>query len=214
MGKRVGVLGSGQVAKILAAGFKKHGHEVMIGSREASKLAEFGGEHGIATGDFAAAAGVGEIVVLAVKGSAALSALALAGEANFAGKVVIDTTNPIADEAPQKGILRYYTGPNDSQMERLQAAHPAGRFVKAWNSVGSPFFVDPVFPGGPPTMFICGNDAAAKVEVSGILESFGWGAADIGGVEGARAIEPLCQLWCAPGLLRNEWTHAFKVLRL
>src|SRR5277367_3857372 len=173
MSKRVGVLGSGQVAQILAAGFKKHGHEVTIGSREASKLEGFGAEHGIATGDFAAAAGFGEIVVLAVKGSAALSALALAGETNLAGKVVIDTTNPIADEPPQNGILRYYTGPNDSQMERLQAAHPAARFVKAWNSVGSAFFVDPVFPGGPPTMFICGNDAAAKAEVTGILLTFG-----------------------------------------
>lgn len=214
MSKRVGVLGSGQVAQILAAGFKKHGHEVMIGSREAAKLDDFAAKNAIAAGDFAAAAAFGEIVVLSVKGTAALPAVALAGDANLAGKIVIDTTNPIADEPPQNGILRYFTGPNDSLMERLQAAHPAVRFVKAWSSVGNAFFVDPVFPGGPPTMFICGNDAAAKAEVTGILQAFGWGAADIGGVEGARAIEPLCQLWCAPGFLRNEWTHAFKLLKL
>ena len=214
MSKRVGVLGSGQVAQVLAAGFKKHGHEVMMGSREADKLAAFTSKNGIAAGDFAAAATFGEIVVVAVKGTAALSALSLAGDANLAGKVVIDATNPIADEPPQAGMLRYFTGPNDSQMERLQAAHPKARFVKAWSSVGNAFFVNPSFTGGPPTMFICGNDAAAKAEVTAILQVFGWGAEDIGGVEGARAIEPLCMLWCAPGLLRGQWTHAFKVLKL
>jgi predicted dinucleotide-binding enzyme len=214
MSKRVGVLGSGQVAQALAAGFKKHGHEVEIGSREASKLDDFGKKHGIATGSFADAAKFGELVVLGVKGTAAASVLDLAGAENLAGKIVIDATNPIADEPPQNGIFRYFTGPNDSLMERLQAAHPAARLVKAWSSVGNAFFVNPVFPGGPPTMFICGNDAAAKAEVTAILEVFGWGAADIGPVEGARAIEPLCQLWCAPGLQRNEWTHAFKLLKL
>jgi predicted dinucleotide-binding enzyme len=213
MSKRVGVLGSGQVAQVLAAGFKKHGYEVMMGSREAGKNADFAAKNGLATGDFAAAAAFGPIVVLAVKGTAALSALALAGDANLDGKIVIDATNPIADEPPQNGILRYYTGPNDSQMERLQKAHPKARFVKAWSSVGNAFFVNPSFPGGPPTMFICGDDAAAKAEVTAILEVFGWGAEDIGGVEGARAIEPLCQLWCAPGLLRGQWAHAFKVLK-
>ena len=214
MSKRVGVLGSGQVAQVLAAGFKKHGHEVTIGSREPAKLEDFGKKGGIATGDFAAAATFGEIVVLAVKGTASVSALSLAGDANLKGKIVIDATNPIADEPPQNGILRYFTSPNESLMERLQSAHPEARFVKAWSSVGNGFFVNPVFPGGPPTMFICGNDAAAKTEVTAILEVFGWGAADIGPVEGARAIEPLCQLWCAPGFLRNEWTHAFKLLKL
>lgn len=214
MSKRVGVLGSGQVAQVLAAGFKKHGHEVRIGSREAGKLAEFGAKSGVGHGTFAEVAAFGEILVLAVKGTAALSALSLAGDANLAGKIVIDTTNPIADEPPQNGILRYFTGPNDSLMERLQAAHPAARFVKAWSSVGNAFMVNPSLPGGPPTMFICGNDAAAKAEVTAVLHVFGWGAEDIGGVEGARAIEPLCQLWCAPGLQRNQWTHAFKLLKL
>jgi predicted dinucleotide-binding enzyme len=215
MSKRVGVIGSGQVAQVLAAGFKKHGHEVAIGTREASKLAAFGEQHGIAVRDFAGAAAHGEIVVLAVKGSVAEGALALAGAANLDGKIVIDATNPIAPDAPpEHGVLRFFTGPNDSLMERLQKAFPAARFVKAWSSVGNAFMVNPSFPGGPPTMFICGNDAAAKQEVTAILERFGWGAADMGLVESARAIEPLCQLWCAPGLLRNQWTHAFKLLRL
>ena len=214
MAKTVGVLGSGQVAQVLAAGFKKHGHAVTIGSRDAAKLADFASKNGVRAGTLAEAAAAGEILVLAVKGGAALEVLAQAGAANLAGKVIIDATNPIADEPPQNGVLRVFTGPNDSLMERLQAACPAAKFVKAWNSVGNGYMVNPTFPGGPPTMFICGNDAAAKTEVTAILEAFGWGAADVGKVESARAIEPLCQLWCAPGLLRNEWTHAFKLLKL
>ena len=214
MNQRVGVLGSGQVAQVLAAGFKKHGYDVQIGSRDPRKLEEFSAKSGIAAGDFAATAAYGEIVVLAVKGTAALEVLGLAGAANLDGKVVIDANNPIADEPPQNGVIRFFTGPNDSLMERLQAALPGARFVKSWSCVGNPFMVNPSFPGGPPTMFICGNDAAAKGTVSGILEQFGWASADMGLVESARAIEPLCQLWCAPGLLRNQWTHAFKLLQL
>lgn len=214
MGQRVGVLGSGQVAQVLAAGFKTHGYDVRIGSREPARLAAFTQAQGIAAATFAQVAAHGEIVVLAVKGSAALSALEAAGDENLNGKVVIDATNPIADEPPQNGVVRYFTGPNDSLMERLQAAHPTARFVKAWNSVGNAFMVNPSFPGGPPTMFICGKDAAAKTTVAGILQQFGWTAEDMGGVESARPIEALCQLWCAPGLLRNQWTHAFKLLKL
>ncbi len=212
--KRVGVIGSGQVAQVLAAGFKKHGYEVTIGSREPAKLAAFGAEKGIAVGTFADAAAFGEILVLAVKGTTAVEAVGLAGAANVAGKVVIDANNPIADAPPDKGIIRYFTGPNESLMERLQAAYPEARFVKAWSCVGNAFFVNPSFPGGTPTMFICGNDAAAKATVTHILDQFGWEAYDVGPVEGARAIEPLCQLWCAPGFLRNDWTHALKMLKL
>jgi hypothetical protein len=153
-------------------------------------------------------------VVLAVKGTAALDALHLAGVENLSGKVVIDATNPIADLPPVNGVLRFFTSLDESQMERLQRAVPDARFVKAFNSVGNAFMVNPNFPGGRPTMFICGNDDAAKQTVVEILDQFGWEVADMGKVEAARAIEPLCMLWCIPGLLRNEWTHAFKLLRL
>jgi hypothetical protein len=186
----------------------------MIGSRDPKKLAEFAAQQRIRAGTFGDTAAHGEILVLAVKGDGALDALEQAGAGNLAGKVVIDATNPIAAAPPQNGVLRFFTGPNDSLMERLQSAFPAARLVKAWNSVGNAFMVDPRFAGGPPTMFICGNDAAAKSEVARILETFGWSAEDMGMVESARAIEPLCQLWCAPGLLRNQWAHAFKLLKL
>ena len=208
----VGILGSGVVAQALGAGFLKHGHAVMLGTRDAAKLAEWQRKHpGVKVGSFADAARFGEAVVLAVKGEHALDALRLAGP-GLAGKVVIDTTNPIAPAPPDHGVLKFFTTLEDSLMERLQKAHPGVRFVKAFSSVGNAGMVNPTYAAGRPTMFICGNDAAAKQSVTGILDQFGWETLDLGGVEAARAIEPLCILWCIPGFLRNEWTHAFKVL--
>ena len=210
---KVGVLGSGVVAKTLAKGFKKHGHDVSIGSRTIDKLASFARELGIAAATFSEIAKGADLIVLAVKGSAAEQALKLAGEANFSGKVVIDTTNPISEEPPVDGVLKYFTGPNESLMERLQAKFPEARLVKAFNSVGNAYMVNPSFPGGKPTMFYCGNDPEARRSVADVIEQFGWEPADMGTAAAARAIEPLCQLWCIPGLREGRWTHAFKLLR-
>jgi hypothetical protein len=210
---KIGVLGSGIVARVLASGFLKHGHQVMIGSRTPDKLADWAVQNPAgATGSFAEAAAFGELIVLAVKGSAAAEALLLAGAENLAGKTVADTCNPIADAPPDKGVLPFFTTYNASLMEQLQRDFPDANFVKAFNSVGAASMVNPVFPDGKPTMFICGNSEAAKREVSAILDRFDWETADMGGVEAARAIEPLCMLWCIPGFLRNEWTHAFKLI--
>jgi 8-hydroxy-5-deazaflavin:NADPH oxidoreductase len=151
--------------------------------------------------------------VLAVKGIAALDALHLASAANLEGKPVIDATNPIADAPPVNGVLRFFTSLDQSLMEQLQSAFPGAHFVKAFNSVGNSLMINPQFPGGKPTMFICGKNEAAKATVRGILDQFGWETADMGGSEAARAIEPLCMLWLIPGFLRNEWNHAFKLLR-
>ena len=153
-----------------------------------------------------------DVVVLAVKGTVAADALRAAGAANLAGKTVIDATNPIADAPPMNGVLRFFTDLNESLMERLQREFAGAKFVKAFNSVGNACMVNPQFKGGRPTMFICGNDDAAKKTVAGILDQFGWETADMGKAEAARAIEPLCMLWCIPGLLRNDWVHAFKLL--
>jgi 8-hydroxy-5-deazaflavin:NADPH oxidoreductase len=210
----IGILGSGSVATTLAQGFLKHGHAVMLGSREPEKLSEFAAANpGTKTGSFADAAKFGDLVVLAVKGSVAESALKLAGKDNLGGKTIIDVTNPIADAPPVNGVLAYFTTLDRSLMEQLQEKFPLPRFVKAFNSVGAPAMVNPVFAGGRPSMFIAGNDARAKAEVSQILDAFGWDAEDMGRAEAARAIEPLCILWCIPGLLRNDWFHAFKILR-
>jgi 8-hydroxy-5-deazaflavin:NADPH oxidoreductase len=211
---KVGILGSGDVAKTLGGGFLKHGHSVMIGTRDPAKLAPWGRENPSAQiGGFGAAAAFGELVVLAVKGSASLEALRAGGKAALQGKTVIDATNPIADDPPSHGVLKFFTSLDESLLERLQQEFPDTRFVKAFNSVGNTRMVNPVFAGGKPTMFICGNDADAKKIVTRVLDQFGWETEDMGMAEAARAIEPLCMLWCIPGFLHNRWSHAFKLLK-
>ncbi len=211
---KVGIIGSGIVAQVLGDGFIKHGHEVVMGTRSPSKLSGWAAKHPKGKiGSFADAAAFGELLVLAVKGSVAAAALRDAGETNFGGKPVIDSCNPIADAPPVNGVLKFFTNLDESLMEKLQKEFPSAHFVKAFNSVGNACMNEPQFKGGKPTMFICGNDAHAKQLVHGVLDQFGWETADMGKVEAARAIEPLCMLWCIPGLLHNEWTHAFKLLK-
>jgi predicted dinucleotide-binding enzyme len=172
---KVGILGSGDVGKTLAAGFLKHGHTTMIGTRVPDKLAEWAQKNpGGRIGSVDESEKFAEAVVLAVKGTAAADALRDAGVANLAGKIVIDATNPIADAPPTNGVLTFFTDLNESLMERLQREFGRARFVKAFNSVGSACMVNPQFKGGPPTMFICGNDDGAKKAVAGILAQFGW----------------------------------------
>jgi predicted dinucleotide-binding enzyme len=211
---KVGILGSGEVAKVLASGFLAHGHQAMLGTRDRAKLADWiAGNPTGAVGSVADAAAFGELLVLAVKGAAAADVLRAAGGASLAGKTIIDTTNPIASAPPTNGVLKYFTNLDESLMEQLQREVPAANFVKAFSSVGNARMVNPRFAEGKPTMFICGNQALAKKTVEGILDEFGWETADMGTVEAARAIEPLCMLWCIPGFLRHEWSHAFKLLK-
>ncbi len=215
MKKRIGIIGSGQVGQTLGSGFIKHGYQVMIGSRDTSKLSEWKEKEGenASTGSFEDTAEFGEIIVLAAKATAAKSVLEKIGSDRLNGKTIIDAANPIADAAPENGVLKFFTTLEKSLMEEFQEAFPKANFVKAFNSVGSPFMVNPKFETKP-TMIICGNNDAAKKEVAEILDLFGWEAADFGKVESARAIEPLCMLWCIPGIINNEWNHAFKLLRL
>lgn len=215
MKTKIGILGSGVVGQVLANGFIKYGFEVKIGSRDISILNEWemkAGKKG-STGSFEEAASFGEIIVLAVKGAAASEALKLAGELNLNGKTIIDATNPIDEKTPENGVLGFFTSLDESLMERFQKTFPKANFVKAFNSVGNPMMVNPDYKGIKPTMFICGNNENAKEEVRYILDLFGWEMEDMGKAEAARAIEPLCMLWCIPGFLRNEWTHAFKLLK-
>lgn len=212
--KKVGIIGSGVVAKSLGNGFLKHGYKVMLSSREPAKLAEWqqqAGEHA-STGTFEEAALFGEIIVLAVKGNIAAEAIEAAGPQNLQWKTVIDTTNPIAASAPENGVLKFFTNFEESLMEALQTRFPEVHFVKAFNSVGNAYMVDPQF-AEKPTMFICGNNDSSKKEVCGILEQFGWDIADMGKDTAARAIEPLCMLWCIPGIQRGAWNHAFRLVK-
>jgi predicted dinucleotide-binding enzyme len=213
MSKKIGVIGSGQVAKVLSAGFLSHGYEVMLGTRDASKLSEFQKKNPAArVGNFEQAAQYGDIVVLAVKGIVA-GTLITDLAPHLSGKTIIDTTNPIAAAPPVNGVLKYFTNLDESLMERLQRAAPKANFVKAFNSVGNEFMVNPKIAGGPPTMFIAGNNDGARKDVTGILKMFGWEVSDLGKAEAARAIEPLCMLWCIPLMLGGERNHAFKLLR-
>lgn len=208
---QIGILGSGDVGQTLAAGFAKHGHTVTVGTRDPSKLQDWAKQQkNVRVANVADTAKSAEVIVLAVKGNAASAALNGAGD--ISGKIVIDATNPIADAPPINGVLKFYTTLDDSQMERLQREFPKARFVKAFNSVGAGKMVNPQYNQGRPTMFICGNDDAAKKTVTQILDQFGWETADMGGVEAARAIEPLCMLWVIRGLRENKFDHAFKLL--
>jgi predicted dinucleotide-binding enzyme len=214
---KVGIIGSGMVGRVLASAFLKEGNHVMLGTRNISKedVIKWKTENSNGLlGSFQETAQFGEIIVLAVGGLVAEDAITLAGKEHFIDKIIIDATNPIAAVPPDNGVLKYFTTLEESLMERIQKLLPDAKVVKAFNSVGNAFMYKPKFPGGAPTMFICGNDEAAKKKVTDILTVFGWETEDMGKVEAARAIEPLCILWCIPGFIRNQWTHAFKLLKM
>ncbi|MGO9960311.1 MAG: NADPH-dependent F420 reductase [Solirubrobacteraceae bacterium] len=212
---RVGVLGSGEVGRRLAAGFASRGHEVMIGSRDPGKpeLLEWllGEGAGIQAGTFLQAAEHGELLVLAVLGDAAQEAIADAGTQNFSRKVVIDTMNPLdfSGGFPPKLSV----SGEDSLGERVQRALPDAMVVKAFNTIGNPYFVDPSFSEGRPTMLIAGDDADAKRTVGDVLADFGWpDPVDIGGIEGSRELEAICIAWVKIGGMRGSWDHGFRLL--
>ena len=211
---KVGILGTGDVGRALGTGFAQLGHEVKMGSRDPNNekakawVAKTGSRTSV--GSFADASRFGDVVVLATLGTGTEHALKLAEPDSFAGKVVIDATNPLDFSS---GTPKLSVGHTDSRGEQVQRWLPKARVVKAFNSVGNAHMVQPTFPGGPPDMFICGDDAAAKKTVTDLLTAFGWDTIDIGGIEGARLLEPLCILWVAYGLRTNSWDHAFKLLR-
>jgi|SRR6478752_158971 len=213
---KVAVIGSGTVGQVLADGYLMLGHEVIRGTREPGKLAEWAKAAGPRASVSAVreAAQQAKTIVLAVKGSAAEAVVTECGDA-LNDKTVIDTTNPIADNVPPtNGVLSFFTDFRESLMERLQKRAPQANFVKAFSCVGSPLMVKPSLAGGTrPTMFICGTNQGAKAEVKELLEQFGWDTEDLGAIEAARAIEPLCILWCIPGMSGRGWAHAFKLLR-
>lgn len=209
---KIGVLGSGDVGKSFARAFSTLGHPVKIGSRTPEKLNDFAKEMGnrVTPSTFEETARFGELIALATLGTATEEALKLAGAKSFGGKVVIDATNPL--EFGPGGPPRLFVGHTDSLGERVQRWLPSARVVKAFNTVGNGLFFKPKFSGGPPTMFLCGNDAAAKKEVSQICNAFGWDVIDIGGIDGSRYLEPMCMTWVLHGIRSGSWNHAFKML--
>ena len=209
MSTNIGILGSGDVGKSLARGFLTEGHSVKIGSRSPEKLADFAKESGASNGTFAETAAFGGIVVLATHGQGTLEAIDLAGKSSFKGKIVIDATNPLDFST---GKPQLYVGHTDSLGEQVQRHIPDAHVVKAFNTVGNAHFYKPDFPGGPPDMFLCGNDAEAKKQVAQICRDFGWGIADSGGIESSRYLEAMCMMWVIYGVLSGGWNHAFRML--
>lgn len=207
----IGVLGSGDVGRTLAGGFIQLGHDVKVGTRDPEKLREWAEAAGprASVGSFAEAAQFGDLIVLATLGAGTESAIRMAGVEHFAGKVVIDTTNPLEFST---GAPRLFVGHSDSLGEQIQRVIPSARVVKAFNTVGNALMVNPRLPGGPPDMFLCGNDDGAKKIVSQICENWGWGVIDIGGIEGSRHLEPMCLVWVLHGIRSGSWKHAFKML--
>lgn len=213
---KIGILGSGIVGQVLAKAFSNEGYQVMLGTRNPDKeeVVKFKKDNAaISTGTFDTTAAFGDLLVLATSGAVTLNAIDLAGAKNFSGKVIIDATNPISNELPVNGVLKFFTDYNGSLMEKIQQKISDAKVVKAFNSVGNAFMYKPDFNGIRPSMFICGNDDEAKKTVTEMLETFGWETVDMGKAEAARAIEPLCILWCIPGIRNNEWMHAFKLLK-
>ena len=210
---KIAVLGTGDVGKSLAAGFLERGDAVMMGSRDAEKPRAWASGAGARAsgGTFAEAARWGDVAVLATIWSGTENALRLAGAEALAGKTVIDATNPLVFTPGKPPVLAL--GHDDSGGEQVQRWLPGSKVVKAFNIVGYAHMVHPDFPGGPPDMFYCGGDDAAKKTVEGILRDFGWSPVDIGGIEGARLLEPLCILWVLFGLRGGGWNHAFTLLK-
>lgn len=212
---KIGILGTGDVGQALGRGFAALGHDVKMGTRDpkSEKIAAWVAKAGAraSSGTFAEAAAFGDVLVIATLWSGTENALRLAGPERFANKVVIDATNPLVFEPGLPPALAL--GHTDSGGEQVQRWLPGARVVKCFNIAGHAHMVQPRFPGGPPDMFICGNDQAAKTTVTRILKDFGWPATDIGGIEGARELEPLCILWVKIAMRTGGWNHAFKLLR-
>lgn len=209
---RVGIIGSGDVGKSLARGFASRGHVVTIGSRDPAKLADFvkGQAERMNASTFDDAVKSSELAIVATLWQGTQNAIELAGKQNFSAKIVIDATNPLRFEQG-KPLALAVTG-EDSAGERIQSWLPDAKVVKAFNTVGNAFFVDPHFPGGPPTMFIAGNDDGAKNGVAQIAESFGWEVVDAGPIQSSRYLEAMAVVWIDHMMRTGSTQHAFKLL--
>jgi len=195
---KIAVLGSGTVGRTIAGKLIANGHDVVVGTRDPAKLADWlsGDGKGGRVGSPAETAAHGEIVFNATAGSASLDALAAAGAANFAGKILIDVANPLDFSKGMPPSLAVCN--TDSLGEQIQAAFPDARVVKALNTVNTSVMVDPRgVADGDHHLFICGNDAQAKDTVTTLLkEEFGWlHVIDLGDITGARGTEMYLPIW-------------------
>jgi 8-hydroxy-5-deazaflavin:NADPH oxidoreductase len=210
---KIGIIGSGDVAKTLAGGFLEKGFEVKLGTRSPEKLGDWLTETGgkASVGSFSDAAHFGEIVFVCSAGAAALSAIKLARAENLKGKTVIDVTNPLDFS---EGVPPKFTATiGNSLGEQIQRALPESKVVKAFNTINRTTMIDPRFGDETATMFIAGNDEGAKLETIKLAKEFGWEVEDLGGIEQAFFLEAFASLWVNYAFKNNSWTHAFKLLK-
>jgi len=210
---KIGIVGSGGVAKALGSGYLSKGHTVMLGSRDTAKLDEWlstaGG--GATTGSFSDPAAFGEVVFLSVSGEGLLSAIELAGIDNFSGKTVIDVCNPMDFSS---GVPPRFTATvGQSLGEQVQATLPDAKVVKAFNTMSAAVMTDPIFDGEPATHFIAGNDDGAKAEATKLIKEFGWQVEDLGGIDQAFFLEALASLYVNFAFKNNQWNQAFKLMK-
>jgi predicted dinucleotide-binding enzyme len=210
---KIGIIGSGGVARVLGSGYLEKGHEVMLGSRDVAKLADWleaSGERASA-GSFADAARFGDIVFLCVHADALQAAIDLAGVHNLRGKTVIDPSNPMDFS---NGVPPKFTATvGNSLGEQVQRALPEANVVKAFNSIGSAVMTDPFFDGEAATHLIAGNSDEAKAEVAVLIREFGWEVEDLGGIDQSFFLEALASLWINHAFKTGKWTQAFKLLK-
>jgi len=209
---KIGIIGSGGVAQTLGAGYLAKGYEVMLGTRDPAKLAEWlaaAGEHA-GVGSFADAARFGDVLFLSVTPAAIESAVELAGLENFADKTLIDLTNPMDFFA---GVPPRFTATvGNSLGEIVQRMLPDANVVKAFNSIGVAVMTDPLFDGEAATHFIAGDNDAAKAEATALICEFGWEVVDVGGIEQSFFLEALASLWVNYAFKSGNWNQAFRLL--
>lgn len=209
----VAILGTGNVGTALAKGFAAMGLRVVFGTRDvtgAKAQEAVAAVKGATAASLADAAKAGDFAVIAVPFSGVQQTLQATGPVNLAGKLVIDTTNPLdfSTGAPQWAL-----GFSDSAGETVQRLLPAAKVVKAFNTIGAALMVQPQQAEGRPDMFMAGNDEGAKRDVGRILEAFGWRRpVDMGDITAARLLEPLAMLWINYALRNDHGAHAFSLL--
>jgi len=224
---KVGIFGTGIVGRLLAEKFVADGYEVMIGTRNVQNTLAKNEPDIIGTppykqwqekntkvklGNFADAAKFGEIIFISTFGDVAINAIDMAGKENFAGKIVIDTTNPLD---LSNGIPPGFSGTvGNSLGEQIQKSLPHAKVVKAFNTLSMHIVVNPQREEGDPVLLIAGNDENAKKSVREIAKGWGWkDIVDLGGISESFFLESFALLWIRYAFKNNSWTHAFALLR-
>jgi len=224
---KVGIFGTGIVGRLLAEKFVADGNEVMIGTRNVQNTLAKNEPDIIGTppykqwqekntkvklGNFADAAKFGEIIFISTFGDVAINAIDMAGKENFAGKIVIDTTNPLD---LSNGIPPGFSGTvGNSLGEQIQKSLPHAKVVKAFNTLSMHIVVNPQREEGDPVLLIAGNDENAKKSVREIAKGWGWkDIVDLGGISESFFLESFALLWIRYAFKNNSWTHAFALLR-